>query len=362
LFLQGIDNSTPAVIGLYPRTAMFPVGRAWIVVGNKGIVTPSPTDAGLRKPMKTFCEAARSKEFVFSAELFLRPETSAEMIALQTQSLQHHVDGILVTDNQEGRLHLSPLAAASLIKAAGVDPIMQLSCRNRNRIALLAELLGAARLGITSLMLIRGNRVPQGFNPRPRAVFDVDANELIRMASKMTTDECLPDLPDLYVGSLITPHAPSPGWMPDKLSQKADAGAQFAQTHICMDMGLLSNYMKFLVAAGIPRRLGIFVKLAVFSCAEDARWLRESLPNNCIPETLIQRLEQAQDDELEGVKIAAEQIQKLATIPGISGAHLVATQNLSTLCAAIELAGYGPASQGSADESTHQMQTQSCAH
>jgi methylenetetrahydrofolate reductase (NADPH) len=293
--------------------------------------------------MRTFCESTRSKDFVFSAELFLRPETTAEMIALQTHSLQQHVDGILVTDNQEGRLHLSPLAAASLVKTAGVDPIMQLSCRNRNRIALLADLLGAATLGITSLILIRGNRVPQGFNPRPRAVFDVDANELIGMASKMTAEECLPALPDLYVGSVITPHAPNPGWIPEKLCQKADAGAQFAQTHICMDSALLSNYMKFLVAAGIPRRLGIFVKLAVFSCAEDARWLRDSLPNNRIPETLIQRLEQAQDAELEGVKIAAELIQQLATIPGISGAHLVATQNLPTICAAIEQAGYGPA-------------------
>lgn len=292
--------------------------------------------------MKTFSEAARSKEFIFSAELFLRPETNAEMIALQTRSLQNHVDGILVTDNQEGRLHLSPLAACTLIKAAGVDPIMQLSCRNRNRIALLAELLGAATLGITSLVLIRGNRVPQGFNPRPRAVFDVDANELIGMASKMTAEECLPSLPDLYVGSLITPHAPQPGWIPEKLSQKADAGAQFAQTYVCMDTALLSHYMTHLVAAGIPRRLAIYVKLAVFSSAEDARWLRDSQPNNCIPESLIKRLDQAQDAELEGVKIAAEQIQQYAHIPGISGVHLVATQNLSTICAAIEGAGFGP--------------------
>ena len=293
--------------------------------------------------MKTFSEAARIKPFAFSAELFLRPETTAEMIALQTQSLRNHVDGILVTDNQEGRLHLSPLAAASLIKAAGADPIVQLSCRNRNRIALLAELLGAATLGVTSLMLIRGNRVPQGFNPRPRAVFDVDANELIGMASRMTTDECLPALPELYVGCLITPHAPQRGWQPEKLGKKADAGAQFAQTHICMDMDLLSSYMKFLVAAGIPQRLAVFVKLAVFSSAEDARWLRSSLPNNIIPETLIRRLDQARDAELEGTRIAAEQIQQLALIPGVSGAHLVATQNLPAICAAIEKSGFGPA-------------------
>jgi methylenetetrahydrofolate reductase (NADPH) len=292
--------------------------------------------------MQTFQSAVRSKNFVFSAELFLRPEITAEMIALQTRTLQQHVDGIMLADNQEGRLHLSPLAAASLVKAAGVDPIVQLSCRNRNRIALLAELLGAATLGVTSLVLLKGNRVPQGFNPRPRAVFDVDANELISMASKMTADECLPSLPDLYVGSIITPHLPAAGWVPEKLIQKADAGAQFAQTHLCMDAGLLTQYMRQLVAAGIPRRMGIFVKLAVCSSADDARWLRDSLPNNCVPDAVIQRLEQAEDAEREGVTIAAELIQQLSGIPGISGAHLVATQNLSTICAAIDQAGFGP--------------------
>ncbi len=295
--------------------------------------------------MKTFQMAVRNKNFVFSAELFLRPEMTAAMIELQTRTLGQHVDGIMLTDNLDGRLHLSPIAAASLVRAAGVDPIVQLSCRNRNRIALLAELLGAATLGVTSLVLLKGNRVPRGFNPRPRAVFDVDATELISMASKMTADECLPSLPDLYVGSVITPHLPATGWIPEQLSKKADAGAQFAQTHICMDMQLLSSYMQQLVAAGIPRRMGIFVKLAVLSSADDARWLRDSLPNNCIPDDLIQRLESAEDAEREGIAIAAELIQQLSEIPGVSGAHLVATQNISSICAAIDQAGFGPSSQ-----------------
>jgi methylenetetrahydrofolate reductase (NADPH) len=306
-----------------------------------GIVTPI-LQRDYPQAMATFSEAVRQKPFAISAELFLRPEMTPEMIALQVKTLHRHVDGILVTDNQEGRLHLSPLVAASLVKAAGADPIVQLSCRNRNRIALLAELLGATTLGITSLVLIRGNRVPEGFNPRPRAVFDLDANELISMASKITADDCLPNLPDLFVGCVITPHHAEPGWVPDKLNLKIAAGAQFAQTHICMDTELLQSYMKHLVAAGIPRRLGIFVKLAVFSSADDARWLRNSLPNNLIPDAIIERLDRAQDAEAEGIRIAAEQLQALARTPGVSGAHLVATQNLGTICHAIELAGLGP--------------------
>ena len=291
-----------------------------------------------RKRMTTFKDAARSKDFVISAEVFLNPASGADTIALQTERLRPYVDGILLTDNQDGRLHLSPLAAASLVMANGGDPIVQLTCRNRNRIALLGELLGAAAMGVTSLVLIRGNRVPEGFNPRPKAVFDVDATELIAMASKIKADESLPALPDFYVGSIVTPHHPPAGWVPQKLTQKADAGAQFAQTHLCMDMDLLGDYMKQLVAAGIPRRLGIVAKIAVFSSAADARWLRDSLPNHQVPESLIRRLDQADDAEQEGVKICAEQLQQLKAMPGILGAHLVATRNLETIAAAVDAA------------------------
>ncbi len=289
--------------------------------------------------MKTFRDAVRSKDFVISAETFLHPETTADMVAEQTRLLRSHVDGILVTENQGGKLHMSPLAAASLIRASGADPIMQLACRNMNRIALLADLLGAAALGVSSLMLVRGNRVPDGFEPRPRAVFDVDAAELIAMATKMKADEHLPALPDFFVGSVATPHLPDPGWVPEKLTRKADAGVQFALTHVCMDPGLLRQYMKHLVASGLTRRLNLFVSIAVASCADDARWVRDSLPNNQVPDSIVTRLAQAKDPEAEGVKIGGELLQELAEIPGISGAHLIATQNLATVNAAIDASG-----------------------
>ncbi len=290
----------------------------------------------------TFRDAARGRDFALSSELFLHPETTADMIGEQVRLLRDHVDGILVTDNIGGRLHLSPTAAASLVMANGADPIVQLSSRNRNRIALLAELLGAAALGVSSLMLIRGSRVPDGFQPRPKAVFDVDAVELIAMATKLKADELLPALPDFFVGSVVTPHEPEPGWMPEKLTSKADAGVQFVMTHICMDVALLKTYMKHLVAAGLTRRLSLFVSVAVPASADDARWLLDSLPNNRIPDAVIRRLEQARDPEAEGVAICAEILSACAQIPGISGAHVVATQNLAAINAAIDAAGIRP--------------------
>jgi methylenetetrahydrofolate reductase (NADPH) len=289
--------------------------------------------------MATFREAVRNKDFVVSAQIFLQPETTAAMIGEQAKLLHGKVDGVLLTDNQSGQLHLSPLAAASLLLACDVDPIVQLTCRNRNRIALLAELLGAAALGVSSLVCVRGNRVPEGFNPRPKAVFDLSAAELIEIASKMKADERIPALPDLYVGSVITPHTPEPGWQPRKLTAKADAGAQFVQTHICMDPEMLRGYMKHLVAVGLTRRLSFFVSLAIFSSADDARWLRDSLPNNCIPEELIERLDRADDAEQEGIRICAEQLQQLVDIPGINGVHLIATRHLPTIPEVIAAAG-----------------------
>ena len=288
---------------------------------------------------KTFRNAVRSKDFVLSAELFLQAETTAAMVGEQTRLLRDYVDGILVTDNLGGKLHMSPLAAASLVIANGSDPIMQLSCRNRNRITLLAELLGAAALNVSSLLLIRGNRVPDGFDPRPPAVFDVDAAELIAMATKMKRDENMPDLPDFYVGGLVTPHEPKPGWVPEKLERKSDAGVQFALSHISMDMPVLRAYMKHIVASGLKRRMNIFISLAICSSAEDALWLRNNLPSNRIPDDYITRLDQAADPEAMAVQFCAEQLAELRDIPGIDGAHLVATRNLATITAAIETAG-----------------------
>jgi methylenetetrahydrofolate reductase (NADPH) len=261
------------------------------------------------------------------------------MIREAAELLRNHVSGVLVTDNQFGQLHMSTLAAASLLIRNGVDPIVQLACRNRNRIALLSELLGAAALGVTSLMLIRGDRVPDGFKPRPKAVLDVNATELIATASKMKNDDRLKGLPDFFIGGLVTPHAPKAAWNPEKLRKKVDAGAQFVQTHVCMNMPLLRTYMKHLVATGLLRRLNVFVSLAIPGSADDARWLAEHRPNIKIPDEIIRRIEQAADGEQEGVRICAEQLQQLAEIPGVAGAHLVATRNLATIPAAIDAAG-----------------------
>lgn len=289
--------------------------------------------------MNTYLQAARSRDFCVSAEIFLKPESNATTIAAQAKLLKDHVDGVLLTDNQFGQLHMSTLAAAALLMANGVDPIMQLSCRNRNRIALLSDLLGAGALGVTSLMLVKGNHVPDGFNPRPKAVLDLDATELIATATRIRTDEGLPALSDFYVGGIVTAHRPEPDWTPRTLLRKVEAGAQFMMTNVCMDGSTLRSWFRQLVAAKILRRVAMIVSIAIPESADDARWLRENRPNFQIPEALIQRLEQARDAQQEGIAIAAELLADVATIPGVSGAHLMATRNLAAIPAVLAAAG-----------------------
>ena len=125
--------------------------------------------------MKTFKEAVRKKDFAISAEIYLRPESDAESLRAQAIALRDSVDGLLLTDNQYGQLHMSTTAAASILIDYGVDPIVQLTCRNRNRIALISDLLGVGALGVTSLLLVAGERAPEQFQPRPKPVMDLSA-------------------------------------------------------------------------------------------------------------------------------------------------------------------------------------------
>ncbi len=289
--------------------------------------------------MNTYLQAARSRDFCVSAEIFLKPESNATTIAAQATLLKDHVDGVLLTDNQFGQLHMSTLAAAALLIANDIDPIMQLSCRNRNRIALLSDLLGAGALGVTSLMLVKGNHVPDGFNPRPKAVLDLNATELIATATRIRSDEGLPALSDFYVGGIVTAHRPGPDWKPRTLLRKVEAGAQFMMTNVCMDGSTLRSWFRQLVTAKILRRVAMIVSIAIPESADDARWLRENRPNFQIPDVLIQRLGQARDPQKEGIAIAAELLADVATIPGVSGAHLIATRNLAAIPAVLAAAG-----------------------
>jgi len=291
--------------------------------------------------LKTFKDAVRHKDFAVSAEIYLRPESDAASVLEQAGVLRECVDGILLTDNQFGQVHMSTIAAASILLSAGVDPIVQLTSRNRNRIALVSDLLGAAALGVTSLLLVAGEKAPKEFRPRPKPVLDLRATDLILTAATIRNDEKLKAPPDFFIGGVITPVLPGPRWTPKKLLEKIDAGAQFVQTHICMDVDLLRGYMKRLIGNKLIQRTSVIVAVAVIESADDARWLCENRPNVMLPDDIVERLEQADDPRAEGIAICAETIRALREIPGIDGVSIMATRDLSSIPAAVRAARLG---------------------
>lgn len=289
--------------------------------------------------MKTFKEAVREKDFALSAEVYLRPESDAESLRVQAAVLKDSVDGILLTDNQYGQLHLSTTAAASILLDYGIDPIVQLTCRNRNRIALISDLLGVGALGVTSLLLVAGERAPEQFQPRPKPVMDLSATDLIRTAATMKIDEQLTQNLDFFVGGVVTPVLPKPTWEAQQLREKIAAGAQFVQTHICMDVELLRRYLSHLVAHKLIQRTSVIAAVAVLGSVADERWLRENRPNVMLPDGVAKRLESASDPREEGIQICAETIRAMREIPGLAGVNIMAAQDLSAIPAVVRAAG-----------------------
>lgn len=298
-----------------------------------------PPALKIGKRLKTFAQAVRTKDFAISAELSLKPDARPDSIAAQAKILANTVDAVLLTDNQYGQVHMSPLAAAALFLDNDVDPIIQLSCRNRNRLALLSDLLGAHALGVTSLLLIKGNKAPDGFKPQPKSMMDIDATELIATANIVKEDSTLVGNEKLFIGTAATAHEPYRNWQPKRLINKLDAGAQFLQTQLCMDIPLLKRYLQELVASKIARRASIIVGLATLPSADSALWLRNNRRKIFIPDTVVSRLQNAKDPEQEGIRICAESIAALAKIPGIDGASILPMGNLDAVAAAIELSG-----------------------
>jgi len=279
--------------------------------------------------MKIFRDELRKRNFVITAECFLKPETDAESIRLQTDLLRESVDGVVLTDHPYGQTHMNTIAAARLVLDCGLDPIVQMSCRNRNRIALVADLLGASALGISSVLLIRGSRVPQSIAPRPKAVMDMTVSDLISTASTLKADENLGAAASFFIGSTMSAHSPKPGWVPEKLTRKIDAGAQFLVGHVNLDIETLRSHMSHLIAAKLTRRASVIASTIILTSADDARWLRDNRTNFEFPDSIVHRLEKARDPREEGLAICAEHLSQLARTPGVSGANIIASTDLA---------------------------------
>ena len=289
--------------------------------------------------MIPFRDAIRTQKFLLTADLALGRATGATEVKQQARVLGPVVDGFQEPDSHDGRLQMSAQAAAVLLLSAGVDPIVHVTGRDRNRIALENDLLGLAVLGVTSVVLTRGEELPGSYRPSTKQVFELSGEDLVTTARQLGEDESVPGAPGFLIGTAATVFNPGKEWKPRSLMLRVDAGAGLIQTQMCFNLKTLRRYLARLVEVRLPWRCAIMGSLAVVPTAAYARVLKEHLSGSVLPEKLIRRLEQARDPELEGVKICAEKLQEIQEIPGISGVNLMTPGDPATLLEAIRLAG-----------------------
>ena len=296
-----------------------------------------------RRAASELLSRLRSGEFVVTAEITPPVSTDPAEFLKRALPLKGLATAVNVTDGAGAKVHLSSLAAAHFLVQSGIEPIFQMTCRDRNRLALQGDILGAASLGIHNILVLGGDDPKVGDQPEAKAVYDLDSRGLLAMANAMRSEGKLPpgtpiDGPvNLVLGVADVPVDPTPGWTPKGLQAKAAAGADFVQTQFCMDAGVVRRYAAKLRESGI--RLPILIGVAPIPSARSARWMREKLFGTRIPDAIVERLEKAQDPKAEGLKICVELLQELAEIPGIGGAHVMAPMNFAAIPLAIEQSG-----------------------
>jgi methylenetetrahydrofolate reductase (NADPH) len=286
-----------------------------------------------------------SGRFVITAEVSPPVSTDPHDFLAKALPLRDVAAAVNVTDGAGAKAHLSSLVAAHFLLQNGVEPILQITCRDRNRIAIQGDLLGASALGIRNVLVLGGDDPKSGDQPETKPVYDLRSSDLLALAHRMRSEQRLPPGTPiegglrLVLGGAETPVDPAPGWEPKGLEAKLAAGADFIQTQFCMDAGVARRYAARLLERGIAQRLPILIGVAPLPSARSARWVKKRLFGAVIPDALVARLERAADPKAEGKAICVELLRELARIPGIAGAHIMAPTFASAVPEVIAASG-----------------------
>jgi methylenetetrahydrofolate reductase (NADPH) len=283
--------------------------------------------------------------FAMTAETSPPDAASAEIVLDRVQCLKGVADAVNVTDGASARVHMSALAAAAIMVREEIDPVLQLTTRDRNRIALQGDVVGASALGIHNFLCLTGDKMLAGDQPEAAEVFDIDSGALMRQMRDMRNLGIYPSgreinpPPTLFLGGAEVPSDPDPDWSPARILAKIANGAQFFQTQYCFDLGIVERYCHRLVEEGITEKADFLIGIGPLASAKSARWLDENLFGVYIPEEIITRLDAADDQKAEGRAICAELLQGFSEIKGCAGAHLMAPHQEASCAQVIEESG-----------------------
>jgi methylenetetrahydrofolate reductase (NADPH) len=269
-----------------------------------------------------------SREFVVTAELPVIDAGGHAEIRRQLEPMRPFVDAFNATDNPSAHAHCSALAVSIGLLAAGAEPVMQLSCRDRNRLALQADLMGAAMHGIENICCMTGDDVTAGDEPQARRVFDLDGPQLISLArmlerGRYMSGRAITPAPHFLIGAVENPGAPPFAYRVRRAAKKALAGARFLQLQVCCRPELLEQFMRAASETGLSERIALIPSICILRTAGGMRFLATKVPGVDVPRELVERVEAAPDAQDECFQIAYELAMHALAQPGVAGLHFI---------------------------------------
>ena len=300
------------------------------VPNDNGRVEPAPDRT--RTPHRSLRGALAAGRFAVTTELAPPRGVDPAAIARSCELLRGHVDAANITDNPSAHIQLSSLAGSVLTAEAGVEPVMQLTCRDRNRIALQSDLIGAATLGIPNVLLLTGDHPVFGNDPEAKPVYDLDSIQLVWTARTMREEGVLMSgravepRPQFLIGAVENPFAPPARFRATRLGKKVAAGAEFCQTQFTFDLAGFKRFMAEVVDLGLDRRCAVLAGVGPIRSLRALEFLQSSVPGVYVPEDVARRLRGVPPKQVaaEGIAMCVETMQELQQIPGVAGVHVMA--------------------------------------
>lgn len=278
-------------------------------------------------------------EFAVSGELGPPKSADIEVIKTKAQYLKDNVDAVNITDNQTAIVRMSSIAAGYLAMQEGLEPIIQITCRDRNRIAIQSDVLGAYALGIKNILCLTGDHQKFGNHPTSKNVFDMDGIQLVNMLKQMRDNKvfaCGDEIknskkapvvePRIFIGAAANPFGDPFEFRVIRLAKKVAAGADFIQTQCIYDMERFNEWMKQVRNRGLHEKVKIMAGVTPLKSVGMAKYMRDSVAGLTVPDYYIDRLAKAEDKAAEGIKICVEQINQLREMEGIAGVHIMAIE------------------------------------
>ncbi len=287
----------------------------------------------------------RAGHFAVTTELSPPDSADPEDVYLRARIFDGYVDAMNATDGSGANCHMSSIGVCALLARRGYSMVAQMSCRDRNRIAMQGDVLGASAMGVANILCLTGDGVQTGDHPDAMPVFDLDCMSLLGAVRRMRDEgrflsgRTLTTPPRVFLGAAANPFAPPLEYRPLRLRKKIEAGAQFVQTQYCFDIAMLERYMERVRDMGLHERVFVLVGVGPLASPRAARWMRENVPGVHIPDEVVRRLEGAQKPKLEGMKLCTELIQQVREIGGVHGVHVMAYRQEETVAEIIDASG-----------------------